>query len=643
MTSDDASEEVVSVEVLSIGMVLLAVLLLLLLLLAGWGGGGSPIRKASRAPGSLSSRRTGSTGTTNTITHGCSTAAALEERAEELEAAGDLDGAMEALLASHDQSSSRAVTLAHELSQRHPAGAFGANRCPLSVRSPRRKVGAGVEAGASADPEASSAAVADADATTAAAAVSVIAPAPAAAVASLTSEVLADGNNGGATGEQEKHCERSPPSGEERSHVPPSGESASSATAAGPGSQAAATTTTGAREPGKRIDHGGGEPTTTTLLPWERGWQGREGFKPPPSSSALPERDSTPSRDAPGTAAAFGAGLSPSFSSLTDTGGQSETALDGGDAGATKLVRRNFTVRQLNAFDGGCSAPRMRGGEARAVKQRPIYIALKGEVYDASAGRHLYGPGGEYSEFAGHDVSRRVAHGASHSDRSSSTLLDDLSLEGLGRFEQMTLRGWEDTFRARGYPSLGRVVAPPPPRLFSRAELRAFDGRPADVAASEHGETERGAGAGGGEREVGGGEPGEQAAALGRHEEQAAEPLPPEQEAKAKATANAVFFSNYAARPIYMGVKDTVFDVSFGGSEFYLEGGPYECLAGRDASRVLAKMSMASEDIEGVLDYSCLTDREEKNLADWVEKLGEGGKGYPVVGWIDLGSYQGKR
>ncbi|CAM9123614.1 unnamed protein product [Ectocarpus sp. 12 AP-2014] len=635
MSSDDASEEVVSVEVLWVGMAILAVLLMLL---ARWGGGGSSIRKASRAPGSSSSRRTGSTGT-STSTHGRSTAAALEKRAEELEAAGDLDGAMEALLASHDQGSSRAVTLAHELSQRHPVGAFGANRCPLSVRSSRRKVVAGVEAGASADPEASSAAVADADAA-APAAVSVVAPAPAAAVTSLPSEVLADGNNDGARGVPEEHCERSPPSGEERTHLTLSGEGAS-ATAAGPGSHAAATTSTGALEPGRRIDHGGGEPTTTTLLPWERGWQGREGFKPPPSSSAIPDTGSTASRDAPGTAAAFGAGLSPSSSSLTEMGGQSENVLEGGDAEATKLARRNFTVRQLNAFHGGCSAPRIRGGEARAGKQRPIYIALKGEVYDASAGGHLYGPGGEYSEFAGHDISRRVAHGASHSDRSSSTLLDDLSLEGLGRFEHMTLRGWEDTFRARGYPSLGRVVAPPPPRLFSRAELRAFDGRPADVAAPEHGETERGAGAGGGEREVGGGEPGERVAALGRRGEQPAESLPPEQ--GAKATANDVFFRNYAARPIYMGVKDKVFDVSFGGSEFYMEGGPYECLAGRDASRVLAKMSMASEDIEGVLDYSCLTDREEKNLADWVEKLGEGGKGYPVVGWIDVGSYQSRR
>ncbi|CAB1103115.1 unnamed protein product [Ectocarpus sp. CCAP 1310/34] len=634
MTSDDASEEVVSVEVLWVGMVILAVLLMLP---ARWGAGSS-IRKASRAPGSSSSRRTGSTGT-STSTHGCSTAAALEKRAEELEAAGDLDGAMEALLASHDQGSSRAVTLAHELSQRHPVGALGGNRCPLSIRSPRRKVGGGVEAGASPDPEASSAAVADADAA-APAAVSVVAPVCAAALTSLASEVLADDNNDGVTSVPEEHCKRSLPSGEERRHVTLSGESAS-ATAAGPASQSAATTATGALEPGKRIDHGGGEPTTTTLLPWERGWQGREGFKPPPSSSALADTGSSASRDAAGTAAAFGAGLSPSSSSFAETGVQSDDALDVGDAEATKLARRNFTVRQLNAFDGGCSAPRMRGGEARAGKQRPIYIALKGEVYDASAGRHLYGPGGEYSEFAGHDISRRVAHGASHSDRSSNTLLDDLSLENLGRFEQMTLRGWEDTFRARGYPSLGRVVAPPPPRLFSRAELRAFDGRSAHVAGPEYEETERRAGAGREEREVGGGEPGEQVAALGRHEEQPAESLPPEQEAKA--TANAVCFSNYAARPIYMGVKDKVFDVSFGGSEFYLEGGPYECLAGRDASRVLAKMSMASEDIEGVLDYSCLTDREEKNLADWVAKLGEGGKGYPVVGWIDLGSYRSGR
>ncbi|CAM9833943.1 unnamed protein product, partial [Laminaria digitata] len=195
---------------------------------------------------------------------------------------------------------------------------------------------------------------------------------------------------------------------------------------------------------------------------------------------------------------------------------------------------------------------------------------------------------GKYTEFAGHDISRRVARGLAggSSGQDGSAELDDLALDGLDRFEQMTLIGWEDMFAARGYPVLGRVVAPPAPRTFSRAELRSFDGRRPVVVA----------------------------------EGCSLQHMPP----------------GYAAPPIYLGVKDKVFDVSFGGSEFYLEGGAYECLAGRDASRVLAKMSMTPEDIEGVLDYRNLTDRESKNLADWVEKLGESGRGYPVVGWIDI-------
>lgn len=191
----------------------------------------------------------------------------------------------------------------------------------------------------------------------------------------------------------------------------------------------------------------------------------------------------------------------------------------------------------------------------------------------------------------------------------------------------MTLRGWEDTFKARSYPRVGRVVTPPPPRLFSRAELRAFDGRSASEAASE---------AAGGEgrsaEEAGVGEEGKEGAGAegGGQAESVPVPVP--------VPVPMPMPAGYATRPIYMAVRDKVFDVSFGGSEFYVDGGPYECLAGRDASRVLAKMSMKPEDIEGVLDYASLNHREEKNLADWVGKLGEGegGRGYPIVGWIDL-------
>ncbi|CAN0349904.1 unnamed protein product, partial [Hapterophycus canaliculatus] len=166
-----------------------------------------------------------------------------------------------------------------------------------------------------------------------------------------------------------------------------------------------------------------------------------------------------------------------------------------------------------------------------------------------------------------------------------STLLDDLSLEGLDRFEQMTLRGWEDTFRARGYPRVGRVVAPPPPRVFSRAELRAFDGRPAAGAPAATDRLETADGEGDRRTALGGtgGPPRREGAEKGEEgygTQETSTPQKPEPLPVPMPTP-----SSYAARPIYMGVRDKVFDVSFGGSEFYVAGGAYECLAGRDASR----------------------------------------------------------
>lgn len=147
----------------------------------------------------------------------------------------------------------------------------------------------------------------------------------------------------------------------------------------------------------------------------------------------------------------------------------------------------------------------------------------------------------------------------------------------------MTLNGWEDIFTMRGYPVVGRVVTTPSPsRVFSREELRAFRGEPVPA------------------------------------EQRGGYPLP----------------KDYAVPPIYVGVMDRVFDVSFGGADFYTKGGPYECLAGRDASRVLAKMSMSPADVEGELDYSRLTRKEHKNLTDWVKRFED--KGYPVVGRLIL-------
>lgn len=43
--------------------------------------------------------------------------------------------------------------------------------------------------------------------------------------------------------------------------------------------------------------------------------------------------------------------------------------------------------------------------------EKPIYLAINGTVYDVSNGRHIYGPGGSYSFFAGRDASRAYVTG----------------------------------------------------------------------------------------------------------------------------------------------------------------------------------------------------------------------------------------
>lgn len=52
-----------------------------------------------------------------------------------------------------------------------------------------------------------------------------------------------------------------------------------------------------------------------------------------------------------------------------------------------------FTVEELKAFDG-------------TDESQPVYIALKGIVFDVTARREMYAPGQGYSIFAGRDASK---------------------------------------------------------------------------------------------------------------------------------------------------------------------------------------------------------------------------------------------
>ncbi|KAL9051758.1 MAG: hypothetical protein Q9162_005810 [Coniocarpon cinnabarinum] len=88
----------------------------------------------------------------------------------------------------------------------------------------------------------------------------------------------------------------------------------------------------------------------------------------------------------------------------------------------------------------------------------PVYLAIRGRVFDVTSGRNFYGPGGPYENFAGRDASRGLACGSFDEDMLTKDLqgpLDDL--KGLGDEEMDALRGWEERFEEK-YLIVGKLV-----------------------------------------------------------------------------------------------------------------------------------------------------------------------------------------
>lgn len=96
------------------------------------------------------------------------------------------------------------------------------------------------------------------------------------------------------------------------------------------------------------------------------------------------------------------------------------------------------TSGQLRAYDG--SDP-----------NKPLLMAIKGQIYDVSRGRMFYGPGGPYAMFAGRDATRALAL--------MSFDANDLTGEtdGLSEAEMEVLQDWEAKFMEK-YPKVGELV-----------------------------------------------------------------------------------------------------------------------------------------------------------------------------------------
>jgi predicted heme/steroid binding protein len=91
------------------------------------------------------------------------------------------------------------------------------------------------------------------------------------------------------------------------------------------------------------------------------------------------------------------------------------------------------------------------------------------------------------------------------------------------------------------------------------------------------------------------------------------------------------------AEPILIAVRGIVFDVSEGG-RFYASGSRYHAMAGRDASRAVARMSLAPEDLTD--DCSTLTEAEWTFLERVLHEtyLAK----YPVAGHLAGGAFYPK-
>ncbi|MBA0598698.1 hypothetical protein Gorai_008446 [Gossypium raimondii] len=89
----------------------------------------------------------------------------------------------------------------------------------------------------------------------------------------------------------------------------------------------------------------------------------------------------------------------------------------------------DLTPQQLIQFNG--SDP-----------SKPIYVAINGRIYDVTAGKSFYGPGGAYAMFAGKDASRALAKMSKNEEDVCP------NLDGLSEKEMDVLNDWVKKFEA---------------------------------------------------------------------------------------------------------------------------------------------------------------------------------------------------
>lgn len=119
-----------------------------------------------------------------------------------------------------------------------------------------------------------------------------------------------------------------------------------------------------------------------------------------------------------------------------------ETDLDANSA-SQPLEFTSYTPLTLQKFNG--------------TDGTPVLIAVRNKVYDVSAGRNFYGPGGPYANFAGRDASRGLAKSSFEASMLTDVDQPIDKLDDLTPLEIGTLADWEQLFIGK-YPVVGDLV-----------------------------------------------------------------------------------------------------------------------------------------------------------------------------------------
>ncbi len=132
------------------------------------------------------------------------------------------------------------------------------------------------------------------------------------------------------------------------------------------------------------------------------------------------------------------------------------------DSALATLVLGGETILQVpdHADSGDGTAFTMTAGELADMDGedgRPLYLAIRGRVYDVSGGRHFYGKGRSYHHFVGRDASRAFATGCTQ----PACLV--ANLDGLSASDRKEVDRWVELYEFHDkYSYVGRLVSEDP-------------------------------------------------------------------------------------------------------------------------------------------------------------------------------------